>query len=300
MNNTLDLDEKYTHQDVNIVRSFYEFFDSQEKLIDWMKKRPNPNLTVYEELKDSKIVVVIPTINRNSNLALNCINNIYSELTTVLVESGRTKLFNYARSVNLGVKRAMRLEPNWIIISNDDVIKIDTPNKLVSELNKLDHNVIKTVFTNPPGRYHSVEHGLCKPRSRIFSLLSRVSARSYDFLSLYKKFNIEWTHAPPKYPYRFFFNDFHKFILTVSFSIFSSTFIAENDGKLFDETYINGVEDIDLSYQLNSDPKNYAFVDFKISEKVGASLGRNEARELRDIANLSYLNKKLREGTLRI
>jgi len=48
------------------------------------------------------------------------------------------------------------------------------------------------------------------------------------------------------------------------FSIFSGKFINMREGSLFDETYINGVEDFDLSYSLYTNNSKYKFIDYTI------------------------------------
>ena len=95
-----------------------------------------------------------------------------------------------------------------------------------------------------------------------------------------------------------FFKPITKFYCTGAFSIFSSNFIRELGGRLFDETYINGLEDVDLSVRLK--PEFYKFINFSIGTFGGQSLGIDFSRKLRDVANLAYFNHKILNGDFHI
>jgi hypothetical protein len=87
----------------------------------------------------------------------------------------------------------------------------------------------------------------------------------------------------------------YDFINFSDFAIFSGKWIKEMGGKIFDETYINGVEDIDVSIYLNKNRENFTFIDYRIGDMVGQSLGKEEQRALKNILNNIYFNEKFRE-----
>ena len=60
----------------------------------------------------------------------------------------------------------------------------------------------------------------------------------------------------------------------------------------FDETFINGGEDIDFSLRLYLLKSSYIGIKYNIESKGGGSLG-SKGRMLKDIINLAYLNSKL-------
>lgn len=292
-----NLDVLFNSSSVNDLLKFYENFENSKELIYWMKNRPKKDLVSYEYDRNSEIVVVVPTISHLGTRAKNCVNQVYEDLTVILVESGISKYFNYARSVNFGLKKALQYNPKWLIVSNDDVFKKDPSQKLLVSLRNLNDKKIKLVFTKPEGKYHSVRHSICQ--RRFVGVYQKVGIPSYSSINkLEQKFEIIWTHSPNKFPFFLTYKKFNNFLLTASFSIFSGSYIKTINGDLFDETYINGVEDIDLAYSLTRHLDNYAFVDYLIGEEVGASLGNNKVRKMRDIANLSYLNSKIKNGEI--
>jgi hypothetical protein len=61
--------------------------------------------------------------------------------------------------------------------------------------------------------------------------------------------------------------------------------------NLFDETFINGGEDVDFSISIYITGCTYHSIDYKIKSVGGASLG-NKGRMLKDVLNLSYLSYK--------
>ena len=291
-----ELNDLFLSKNLHEILRFYESFHTRDDLISWMVNRRSSDLKSYVYEGKSELVVVIPTIDHKSELSNYCVQTVYDGMTTIIVESGKTKFFNYSKSVNYGLKLALSYDPKWIIVSNDDVIKKDPIEKLTRNLSYLDNSKLKTVFTNPRGTYHSVEHSLCKSNEIRSSFVPLFNPASKALISLERKFNVVWNHAPPNFPYNFLFKNFKKFILTASFSIFSSEYVRELRGELFDETYLNGVEDIDTSYGICKDHNSFSYIDFNIAERVGTSLGLSNFRKFRDIANLAYLNSKLESG----
>ncbi|NON61661.1 hypothetical protein [Acidianus sp. RZ1] len=140
----MDIDELFLSSDPSTVYKFFDSFQSAEELIKWMRSRPKADVNIkVERGKYEDIVVVIPTADINGHYAKE-IRKIYEGLTLVFVES-RGKYFNFAHSVNEGVKEAMSLSPSWVIISNDDMIGVDSSEKLVSELKRVqEYDVIFT------------------------------------------------------------------------------------------------------------------------------------------------------------
>ena len=74
----------------------------------------------------------------------------------VFVESGGRGdfYFNYAHNCNAGIRKAMEYNPKWVVLSNDDMYKIDDIGKLINTLDKLDNRTISAVFAHPSS-YHS-------------------------------------------------------------------------------------------------------------------------------------------------
>ena len=301
----------FTSNDPNKIIEFYNGFDNREELIQWMKERPKGVANIHEVDGDKDIIVVIPTADFNGMYARECRENIFKGLHMVFVESGGRGdfYFNIAHNFNVGIRKAMEYNPKWIIYSGDDMIKVDPISKLISELQKIDNTDVYTVFTSL-GDYHSVPMFLGMPNflfHNVLKILNFISKRfSYIEESYFnlRRFN-EQLFFPryecgPTLPYKIlnfiFFKKIENFINTLSFGIFSSNFVIKSDFKVFDEIYINEMEDTDLSIRIKHMKNNKVFVNFKISEYIGSSLGRGGVRTLRVVPGWTYFSYKMENG----
>jgi hypothetical protein len=103
---------------------------------------------------EDDVIVVIPTTNVNGKFAVNCREDIFKGMHIIFVESGEGNFyFNYAHNCNEGLRRAIEYEPRWIVLSNDDMFKIDPPEFLINELKRIDDS-FKIIFTGV-SEYHS-------------------------------------------------------------------------------------------------------------------------------------------------
>ena len=131
-----ELNEKFLSSNIDDIFAFYNSFRNREELIEWMRLRPKNKPTLHRVSGNNDIVVVIPTADIDSQRVKLCSERIFSGLNQIIVESIKPhdKYFNYSHNVNIGISEAMRTNPDWIIISNDDMIPEDTSEKLISEI----------------------------------------------------------------------------------------------------------------------------------------------------------------------
>ncbi|MEM3593018.1 MAG: hypothetical protein QXW67_03960, partial [Candidatus Micrarchaeia archaeon] len=103
------------------------------------------------------IIVVIPTADFNGRYAKACRDEIFKGLHMIFVESGGKGdfYFNFAHNCNVGIKKALEYSPKWIILSNDDMHKIDDISVLVEQLKIVNNEEYGAVFFNPPHFYYS-------------------------------------------------------------------------------------------------------------------------------------------------
>ncbi|MCL4341708.1 MAG: hypothetical protein M1431_06420 [Candidatus Thermoplasmatota archaeon] len=299
----------FTSNDPNKIIEFYNGFDNREQLIQWMRERPKGGANIFEvEGNRDIIVVVIPTADFNGKYAKECRENIFKGLHMVFVESGEVPdpYFNYAYNCNVGIKKAMEYNPKWVVVSNDDMVKVDDISKLINELQKIDNENIDTVFT-PPSQYHSTPMFLCKPKVLLFIALRTLTFFSKQFSYIEKiyyqlrRFNKK-LYSPrdeycPTLMYKIisfiFFKRIENFINTLSFGIFSAYFVKKSNNNVFDDIYINEMEDTDLSICIKRRQHNTAIVDYKIGEYVGSSLGRGSIRTMRLVPGWTYFSYKM-------
>jgi len=303
----------FTSNDPKKIIEFYDGFENCDELVEWMRERPKGASYIHEVEGDKDIIVVIPTADFNGKYARECRENIFKGLHMIFVESGEIPdpYFNVAYNVNVGIKRALKYNPKWIVLSADDMYKIDEIENLRENLNGLDNPNVDVVFT-APSKYHSTPSILGVPRSiffhatRIFSRFSKIVNITYLTLKILRRFNymiyIARTNFKVNVVNRFlsflFLRPVKHFTNILSFGIFSSEFVRECKGEVFDEVYINEMEDTDLSIRLTSTNKKSAVIDFKIGEYVGSSLGTGLMRRIRTIPGLSYFSHKVQMGMI--
>ena len=340
----------YLSESIEEILHFYSGFENAKQLIQWMKERPIGIARVHEINGDKDIIVVIPTANFNGDHAIECRNAIFKGLHIIFVESGEIPdpYFNYSRSCNIGIKKALEYDPKWVVVSNDDMKKIDEVDLLRKEVSSLDHSQIPVIFTKP-SLYHSYEsvvgeiipywsafwknlidsfnlaianvrqitlkwspmknsgRNIDSPssnsrRNSHFVLINQIVLKSITYFSNRKKEMKIYRHLPRRLMLgskslvisHLFLRKPMKFIMTSSFAIFSGNFCQRKNGKIYDETYINGVEDLHLSIEIALELKKkgsaYSFVNYRIGDKVGSSLGKGEIRRFRYIANEVYFS----------
>ena len=260
-----------------------------------MSERPKGVANIHEVEGDKEIIVVITTADYNGKYAKECRENIFKGLQIIFVESGGRCdfYFNIAHNINIGIKKALEYNPQWIVFSGDDMYKIDDISVLVSELGKLNNRKYKAVFTEP-SRYHSIPCKLSKPRftrSLLFILLGKYRRMQ---IKLEKRYGVKYFLPPRDGYWRFFFGNGPNIISIADFGIFSTEFI-KGSWPLYEETYVNSAEDMDLSLRINrfNDVK---IIKFRIGDYMGSTLGTDVRRHLMEVAGLTYFNYKLMVG----
>lgn len=288
-----DLESLFNGKTVSEVMEFYSNFSRAQDVIDWVKHRPFGEARIYDVEGDSDVIVVIPTQTHSNKDSTNCAENVFKGLRIIFVESGKDfGTFNYARNCNLGLEYALRYRPSWIILSNDDVIKIDDVSKLKNELGKYDPGQFKTLFTNPPGEYHSYLGGIgltTKQREATMYLSGNLKRMQ---LYIEKRFEIGIVPAYPKWPLRYLTKKNKFFNITSSFGVFSGDYIRGINGNLFDTMYVNMWEDTDISLEFSKEPECFSYINYSIGDKIGSSFGNTPERHLRSMVSRIYFNIK--------
>ena len=290
----------FTSNDPSKIIEFYNGFENRDQLIQWMKERPKGVANIHEVEGNKEIIVVIPTADFNGKYAKDCRENIFKGLHIIYVESGGREdfYFNFAHNCNVGIKKAMEYNPKWVVYSNDDMYKIDDINVLKKTLQNIDNKKISTVFTNAAS-YHSIPVKLAKPRTLllIYMKMRNRATRIRSYL---------WKRLDVKYflPMRGFFGDILytkglKCYSIASFGIFSSEFVKEftfENEEMFDETFVNATEDIDLSLKMTLCRTDYEFINYNIGNYINGTLGASFGKQLRGIAGDALLNYLISNG----
>ncbi|MHB1807494.1 MAG: hypothetical protein ACYCR2_10930 [Thermoplasmataceae archaeon] len=276
------------------ILKFYSLFDSRDALINWMKDRPKGNLRFNIHHKDDRYIVVIPTVDSNNKFSKNCLYNVYEGLTVIFVESGPNLYFNFAHNMNEGIKKAMEFNPEWIIISNDDVYKIDDNEKLKISLLELDNyktSIIKSTYGEEGyiSRYNKLANFVMalNKKNRIPNLIEK----RYGIVN---RFYLKEKGLFKRILNKLFLSRCLEVKFTGSFFILSSIYCSSLNGEIFDENYINGFEDVDFFVFATKKNCLMETLDYKIGFFGGKSLGSGDIRtKFRGIANRAYFNLKL-------
>ncbi len=314
----------FTSNNPEDIIKFYDGFHNRDDLIEWMKERPKGASYIHEVEGDKDIIVVIPTADFDGKYARNCREEIFKGLHIIFVESGGRGdfYFNYAHNCNVGIKKALEYNPKWIVVSNDDMYKIDDVSVLRNSLKGKDNKRLKAVFTRP-SEYHSEPVVLMNgPTNAVFviyflsyiydlirngrkNLFANDVSRTTIYWRIGRRFNIKWDLGPPinklknfyeKFYRKMFYREVRNYILTSDFTIISGKWVKERSGKIFNETYINGAEDWETSLLISKNREDYDFIDYDIGDIIGGTLGKDPLRRtLRDISNKVYFNMRYGE-----
>lgn len=298
----------FTSNDPKKIIEFYKGFENREQLIQWMKERPKGVAQILEIEGDKDIIVVIPTADFNGKYAKECRENIFRGLHIIFVESGEVPdpYFNYAHNCNVGIKKAMEYKPKWIVLSNDDMYKIDDVAKLIKELKSINENEISAVYAKP-SIYHTV--ALYVSRRGILQNLYSLSRNELYISKILDKFQIQYTIWAKENERHSEIRAFLKAIIakkikgseftnSQSFGIYSSAFVRKRSNLLFDENYVNSTEEVDISYYIKISKTPCRIINYQIGDYVGSTLGIGIKRRLKIILGDTYFINKYLE-TLR-
>lgn len=271
---------------------FFETFKTKYELFEWMKSRNKGDSRIVEINEKEDDIVIIPTKDVNGKWAKQALK-IFNGFHIIFVESGESKYFNLSHSFNIGFKRALEYSPHWIIFSNDDMVLKDNPSVLKDSLQKAD-NTAPALFCNPliDGHSYQIELGY-------ESMLGKIRSFSQGRKLIYRELLERKFEAKIKMRNYVRARGYHYFdpvmlvLLTGDFGILNYSLVNSLKGNVFDETYIHGVEDIDLSIQLSILETPPDRIYYSIGSVGGGTRGKNMARWLKDVANFSYLNHKL-------
>ncbi|BCU69642.1 hypothetical protein [Stygiolobus caldivivus] len=290
-------ESKFYSNDPREVLDFYEQFENREGLISWMRERPTAEIKIKEsETGDGEVVVVIPSINEEYQKR---VLTVFEGLKVVFVISGG-KFFNYARSVNAGVRYALEnFSPSWIVVSNDDVYKVDQSKVLVDELSTLGGSDVELVYADR-GKYHSYKMYLFKiaeyfPEMIVkFGKITRnpiITVQGEAYARFWKRFNtpylamMESQMGPLRGPLKKIIGEEVASFYNVGSFFIIPRWVAER-GNVLDPIFINSHEDVWLSLST----RKKEFIRYRIREDFGGTLGWTPARFARVFCNEVYLS----------
>ena len=270
------------------ILKFYEQFPNYSSLIKWLRnvKKKEPKIIVKKS-KITKIIAVIPTRYTKN---IRSLKKKYSNITLVIaVNQKDAGHFNYAYSINKAIKEALKMKPSWLIIANDDIKDVGKTRNLVKILGNIDNKHVDVVFPDYITKY-PYTHEVILVKYRFYSslLLRIIRKKTFVKYLLHKKYGIKIFAQPSSWRERLVFKKIRSFTNVGDFSIISSNFIKNNKSRLFDDIFLNGNEDTEVSLKFRANKIRH--IDYKMDCGYGGnSLGHNQERFLRDIATQCYI-----------
>jgi hypothetical protein len=289
------------------ILKFYSHFRSSKDLIKWMKKRPRQKFSIYEVSGNKNYIVLIPTKDHTGPYASNCLK-IYKGLHIVFLES-TGPFFSYARTINFGFKYiATKYKPKWIIISNDDMLKIDEVSKLKDQLDKLDEKKVDVVYISP-GNQQSAGCYLVSNRTtyKLYQIFfNKCSKKAQKILDKFdSSFHLIGSGSKDiksqmlKVLRPIFFKTYAKYVSLGSCWVASNEFVKKQNYKILDDTFIIDTEQDELVLR-SSNKLRTANIKYKIGNEQGATLGSDCRRSLQGLTGIIYLNYKFKKTKLYI
>jgi hypothetical protein len=306
-----ELENLWSSGTVEGLLKFYSLMTEPEQLFIFSRNRPSADIRLYRynwDL-DKRIILVVPTANFAHMLPR--IPNLFSGIPILFVESSG-QFFNYSRSVNRGISEALKFNPDWIILSNDDVWPLHPLDRLTEQLSKVPDDALPVV--KPSGSHATIcvmfPFAMTVVATKLLYSLSTDSVKRFFGLKISKNINNLWfhllqqygvTHLPRSLPnlidagfYDKINPQIHRriYINGGDFSIF-----PRSVAKLarFDETFINGAEDHDIGMQFFPADR-VQFLNYTIESMGGATLSptprSKEIRALKEVLDYTYLYYK--------
>lgn len=289
------LESLWSNDSLDKVLEFYKEIKSVSEMVKFSAGRKPSDIKIIRRGDfNSDLKFIIPTMDHNSQQC-KMLEKKYEGYGILFIESSG-KLFNYAKSVNAGISAILDDDVTEItIISNDDIMISSSALHVLKSIRRTGESVycLKPQEQNYSGE--KVEISVSSPWEKFFEM---IQARIYGFkyhaslISALNNKKINYTRA--------FFPEFlfHRFLMIGSkpltgelvnfadFGIFKTSILRENR---FDETFINGWEDWDLSYRLKQRGIEILPLDMTFIRNAHSSIGRVMTKESEYLH--SYLNR---------
>ena len=312
-------------KDPRKVLEFYFSFRNVKSIIDWLENRPTGRTKIIEVEGDKDCIVIIPTANHKNDHSQRCKDKIFKGMHIIFVESGNYSdtYFSFSHSCNVGIKKALEYKPTFIVWSNDDMLKIDEPDRLRDELNGILNNRIKIVFAR---QRHQVSTpvrvvkfslvgkfvlGFIRKTSLYYSIIEHLEDKfNFDHknrfldifyekilkLSLYCKFQTRFLLASTGgSPWSVLLKTVTEYINFDAFGIFRANCLNSEE-ETFDEKLMVQHSDQDISLRYALDNHSVSWIDYSIEGIGRATIKDTVDERLRNILADIYIDYKIRNN----
>ncbi|MGC9123815.1 MAG: hypothetical protein ACP5IB_07110 [Thermoplasmata archaeon] len=298
-----NLNKLYDSNNKEDLLQFWQSFKNFNEIISFIRNRPEPSISLHfknaDALKDIIFVVPVPDMNNYVEKYIQNFKNYF----IIFVES-RGPYFNFSKSMNKGIEEALKFNPNWIALSNLDITPLD------------DTSILREIlYKQSPGIF------IPRIISENKKVIDKICIIPYGILINYIFKNLQFISKklPLYYQGNFFIsslkindidkifkyitiNKYYKINKNFSFNLkdiylklkIKKSICFKNIQPLsfihssiirkyrFDEDFINGGEDTELSIRMVKNGEIFKDLDLYFKTKSGAFLRNNEVRFLKN------------------
>ena len=313
------LEKLYDKNDVSDLALFLNSFNSVNELIQFIHNRPRAPISIYIENVDAgnDIIMVVPTPDFKDNRTQQFIKNFRDYKIIFVVSSGI--YFNFSISMNAGIQEALKFNPEWIGLSNVDISPITNTSQIRPIIRSHEPSVLIPRIFLPNGKKQRCAclirtgkhvnyvlrklHFLSKflpVELRGQFLVSALSiARKHEiirYMTILNRYQEPYTRLHSIF-LKIFFSIFHLHTLCFTniqpISFVHSVILREYK---FDEDFINGGEDTELSIRMLRNGVSFREIEYDVAREVGVYLGKSEVRLMRNsVIEVLVLGTKLND-----
>lgn len=307
------LEMVYSSLGSNNYINFYSSFSGIEELIDFLLRRGRSQVSIYKKnFSGSKEVIVVTACSSvNDKITREFVDGM-GAFPMIVAESGG-ELFNFSVSMNAAIKEALSYSPKYVIISNNDLTPLANSELLLQEIRNKGNFRFGIPRVMVDGKHiSSIQSVFHENRMmQVLPYFFRYFTPSY-FLYINLRYSLKQIpfyneHFITKYyivrngtmAYKIsnaFAPILGKKIIDICnlqpISIVESSLLEQ---EIFDETFVNGGEDTDLSIRFAIRNVKPVFLEFPFRNIGGASLGNDEGRLYRNtIPEILILGHKMK------
>ena len=302
-----ELENLWDMNTLSALEKFYGEVNSPGKAIEFSLKRKKADVSIHYKNNGNKMCFVIPTSSFNEFTKGNYWKFI-SKFDTIIVESNG-KFFNYAHSMNTGIREALNYGYSKIVLSNDDMMPIDSVNDLNSYAERKSEPEFilpAKVKLSPTNNFTISDTFNLVKRNSLYNFFNAINWRLLHkknakyMIKITKKF-VNLDYAVVEGFNRRVLNSLLVPMLDVrlknvplfnSFGIFDAEILQKEQ---FDTSFINGKEDYDFIIRILRDKYSFSKSTFRIGDIGGLSLSKYNSglRPIKDLLGDLILNHKL-------
>jgi|GEM_PF-4819586 hypothetical protein len=288
------MDTIFYQQSFDAVSEFFSSFSSETEIIEWMRKRKKQDPVISEAEGEDDIIAVIPGNNHTEMMGSTSNKDLFTGFRKIYSGTGSGRP-NFPICVNEGIKRALKYEPEWIVISspNTNVYGKSLDLRNAVKLASYEDNRILIPGPSPvKSRYMRIgKRNLFSGKLNInrlekwaYGIEENLSSRFGDIyiaepMDILHRAMQRWTFSVPNIS---------------SFIVLSGKWLKSIDGHVMDETFTSAYCGVDFSirHTRRSGGINFINLPYRVRKQRTPRLSL-PFEHVWDLCNRIYLTHKI-------